>query len=112
MATEPPESEPAEIALSLPEEIGPADLDALNEALAALFDKLRFARHVVTASSGNSKPSLIGRIYRISTRTPARAQFSQLFGDLVKILRSSEAEVLGGGGGEDGAVRASNQREP
>lgn len=44
MATEPPESEPAKIAPSLPGTIGPADLEALNHALAALFQKLRSAR--------------------------------------------------------------------
>lgn len=44
MATDVPESEPADAAPSLPEKIGPADLEALNQALGALFDELRFAR--------------------------------------------------------------------
>lgn len=44
MATEAPQSEPAEAAPSLPEKIGPADVEALNQALAELFGKLRFAR--------------------------------------------------------------------
>ena len=49
MATEAPESESAEDASSLPEKIGPADLEALNQALAALFGELRFA-HTVSPS--------------------------------------------------------------
>ena len=44
MATESPEAEPAGDARSLPEEVGPADLEGLNQALAALFAELRFAR--------------------------------------------------------------------
>jgi hypothetical protein len=44
VARQPPESEPAEIASSLPEKIGPDHLDALNEALVALFGELHFAR--------------------------------------------------------------------
>jgi hypothetical protein len=44
MATDVPESEPADAAPSLPEKIGPADLEALNQALGALFVELRFAR--------------------------------------------------------------------
>src|SRR5712691_5060325 len=44
MATEAPESEPAEDAPRLPEHVGAADLEALNQALAVLFQELRFAR--------------------------------------------------------------------
>jgi hypothetical protein len=43
MATEAPQPGPAEDAPGLPEKIGPADLEALNQALAALFQELRFA---------------------------------------------------------------------
>ena len=43
MAAEVPESELADAAPSLPEKIGPADLEALNQALGALFVELRFA---------------------------------------------------------------------
>jgi hypothetical protein len=45
MATDPPEPETAgDLPGGLPEKIGPADLEALNRALAALFGELRFAR--------------------------------------------------------------------
>jgi hypothetical protein len=44
MATEAPESEPAEDAPRLPEYVVAADLEALNQALAALFQDLRSAR--------------------------------------------------------------------
>jgi hypothetical protein len=44
MTTEIPESESAEAAPILPHKIGPTDLEALNQAIAALFEKLRFAR--------------------------------------------------------------------
>lgn len=44
MTADVPESEPADAAPSLPEKIGPADLEALNQALGALFVELRFAR--------------------------------------------------------------------
>lgn len=43
MAAEVPESEVAEVVLSLPEKIEPIDLETLNKALATLFDELRFA---------------------------------------------------------------------
>ena len=43
MAAEVPESKAAEVVLSLPEKIEPADLETLNKALATLFDELRFA---------------------------------------------------------------------
>jgi len=44
VATETPQAEPIERAPDLPEKIGPADLDALNQALAGFFEELRFAR--------------------------------------------------------------------
>lgn len=44
MATEPPEPKPAERVPSLPEQIGPTDVAAVNEALAALFGELRSAQ--------------------------------------------------------------------
>jgi hypothetical protein len=44
MATEAPESGSAEAVPSLPEKIGPADLERLNEALGALFGELSFSR--------------------------------------------------------------------
>lgn len=44
MATEAPESEPVEDAPRLPEHVGAADLEVLNQALAALFQDLRSAR--------------------------------------------------------------------
>jgi|SRR6516162_686527 hypothetical protein len=44
MAIDAPQSDPAEATQSLPEKIAPADLEALNQALAALFEELRFAR--------------------------------------------------------------------
>ena len=43
MAAEVPESKVAEVVLSLPEKIEPADLETLNKALATLLDELRFA---------------------------------------------------------------------
>ena len=44
MAPESPESESATAALSLPEKIEPADLEALNQAIGALMVLLRHAR--------------------------------------------------------------------
>lgn len=44
MAAETPQPDSAEAASSLPERIAPADLEALNQALAMLFGELRFAR--------------------------------------------------------------------
>ena len=44
MTPEGSESESATAAPSLPEKIGPADLEALNQAIGALIAKLRFAR--------------------------------------------------------------------
>lgn len=44
MAAEAHNRDPAEARPDLPEKIGPADLEALNQALAGLFQELRFAR--------------------------------------------------------------------
>jgi hypothetical protein len=58
MATDAPEPEPVGDASSLPEQIGPADLEALNQALAELFGALRFARNCRRARHmGESAPS-------------------------------------------------------
>jgi hypothetical protein len=46
MATEGQLPEPAEITPGLPEQVEPADLETLNQALAALFHDLRFARNL------------------------------------------------------------------
>jgi hypothetical protein len=51
MTPEGSESESATATLSLPEKIGPADLEALNQAVGALIAKLRFARGIPAGES-------------------------------------------------------------
>jgi hypothetical protein len=63
MATENPESESSAAAPILPDNIGPADLKALNQALAALFGELRFARSL---SPGESVA--LGAVWRFLMR--------------------------------------------
>ena len=70
MATEAPESEPAEHAPRLPEHIGAADLEALNQALAALLGELRFARSLPPGETQGRLGAVValGTAWRFLTR--------------------------------------------
>jgi hypothetical protein len=58
MVDEAQSHDPAEATRDLPEKIAPADLEALNEALAALFQELRFARGLPPGET-NGRPSVL-----------------------------------------------------
>lgn len=51
MAADLPQPDSAEAAPSLPENIAPTDLEALNQALTALFEDLRFAQNLPRGNS-------------------------------------------------------------
>jgi hypothetical protein len=59
MAAEVQESKGAEAVLSLPEKIEPADLETLNKALAALFDKLRFASSLLPGEAQGRQAAVV-----------------------------------------------------
>jgi hypothetical protein len=61
MAAEVPESKAAEVVLSLPEKIEPADLETLNKALATLFDELRFASSLPPCEAQERRGAVIVR---------------------------------------------------
>jgi hypothetical protein len=74
MATEPLEPEPAEDALSLPETIGSAELEALNLALGALFGDLRFARGLPAGETHGRLGAVVAfsAAWRVSSRGSSR----------------------------------------
>jgi hypothetical protein len=59
MTADVPGSEFGKTLANLPEKILPADLDALNEALAKLFDKLRFANSLLPGESPGRQGAIV-----------------------------------------------------
>jgi hypothetical protein len=62
MAAEAPQPDSAEAAPSLPENIAPTDLEALNQALTALFEDLRFAQNLPHSESHGRRSAAVALI--------------------------------------------------